>query len=115
MLDHPGSQVGLHDASQDAEHVEELVSTDVTRPPVNPQRGHNVLSETAKKKLIQRKIKERRIKQWLPLQALFEDDAKHPAHFVMKLTIIDIDSNLNVIAADRDIQNKIGRAMKIKL
>ena len=49
-LDHPGSQVGLHDASQDAEQVEELVSTDGTLPPINPQRGHNVLSETAKKK-----------------------------------------------------------------
>ena len=41
----------------------------------------------------------------LPLQALFEDDAKCPE--------IYIDSNLNVIAADRDIQNQIGRAKKI--
>ena len=52
-LDHPGSQVGLHNASQDAEHVGELVSTDGTRPSVNAQRGHNVLYETAKKKLIE--------------------------------------------------------------
>ena len=29
VLDHP-SQVGLHDASQDAEHVEDLVSADGT-------------------------------------------------------------------------------------
>ena len=111
-LDHPGSQVELHNSTQDAQLVEALVSTDWSRPPVNPQRTECSLWDN-KEKIIQRKIKERSIKQLPPLKALFENATKYHAYFVMKFSGIDIDSNLNVIAADKDIEIKIGRAKKI--
>ena len=47
------------------------------------------------------------------MQALFENETKYHAYFVLKFPGIDIDSNFNEIVADGDIKNQIGRAKKI--
>ena len=85
-------------------------STDGFQPLVNPQRGPSALSETERKKISHERMKERRIKQLIPLEALFETENKFLIYFIMKFPRLEIDTDLNVIATDNEIKKILGPA-----
>lgn len=103
-----GSALGntgpVHDPLTD--HLDPTTSSGTSK-----RKGPNTLSE--KTKTSQRKRKERRINQLLPLESLFQEEVKYPTYFVMKFPGCDIESDLNVISADDEIKNKIGTLKKI--
>lgn len=84
----------------------------VTLDPFIGPRSEQDLSEERRKRT-GRRIKEQKIKQLLPLQDLFVDEQKFPPYYVLNFPGIDIDSQLNVIAADSEIKLKIGKPKKI--
>lgn len=82
-------------------------------PTVDRQRQPRVVSENNKINMIRRRIKERKIKQLIPLEELFINEPKFPSFYVITFPGVDIDSELNVIAADIEIKAKIGKPKKI--
>jgi len=54
-----------------------------------------------------RRIKER-IKQFMLIEELFEEDYSYPSYYVIKFPGVYIDSELNVIATDNEIRQKVG-------
>ena len=104
------NQRRTYDASRGAEPALGVSSTDGLRPPVNPQRGPSALSETERKKISRKRMKERRIKQLIPLEALFESENKFSIYFIMKFPRLEIDTDLNVIATDNEIKKILGPA-----
>ena len=78
-------------------------------PFIGPRSEHDLTEE--RRKRTGRRIKEQKIKRLLPLQDLFVDDQKFPLYYVLNFP--DIDSRLNVIAADSEIKLKIGKSKKI--
>lgn len=77
------------------------------------QRMESSETERKKEQFRRRKMKERRIKKLMTLEEIFEDQPKYPIYYVVKIPGIDIESELNVIAADNDIKKQIGQPRKI--
>lgn len=67
---------------------------------------------TAEAANARRRIKERKIKQLLSLEDLFRDERKYPVYYVITFPGVEIDSEINVISADREIKGKIGEYRK---
>jgi len=61
-----------------------------------------------------RRIKEQKIKQLMSIEELFEEDYSYPSYYVIKFPGVYIDSELNVIAADREIRQKVGVLKQMK-
>jgi len=82
----------------------------------NPRENHSnddLIRARRNKANANRRIKEQRIKQLIPLEQLFEQDYKYPSYFVITFPGMYIDSQLNVISAENDIKNSIGNLKKI--
>lgn len=63
-------------------------------------------SKQAKKNAARRR-KERRIKQLLTLEDIFEEN-KHQLYYVITFPGVDIDSELNILTADKELKSAIG-------
>lgn len=79
----------------------------------NLNRNPNSDTEKRRQQFTRRKTKERRIKRLLTLEEIFEAEPVYPIYHVIKFPGVDIESELNVIAADADIKKQIGQAKKI--
>lgn len=62
---------------------------------------------------MQRKITKRKIQQLLSFEEIFQNEPKFPTYYVINFPGVDINSNLNVIAADNELKNKIGSPKRI--
>lgn len=108
-------RLAIHDGSQDPDTFAEGNVPDGSSPPINnPLRSASqTTSENEKKKFIARRVKERKIKQLISFEELFRSEPKYPQYYVVNFPGIDIDSDLNVIAADECIKKDIGNTKKI--
>ena len=70
-------------------------------------------AEAKRKKLIQKKIKERKIRQLSQLEDERNSQPTHPTHFVLAFPGIDIESELNVIRANNEIIKVLGKPRKV--
>ena len=73
----------------------------------------NSESEEKRRKLIQRKIKERKIRQLSMQEEPIASIPNHPTHYVLSFPGIDIESELNIIRANNEIIESIGKPKKV--
>ena len=59
------------------------------------------------------RLKEKRIRKLLPLEEVFAQQPKYPRYHVIAFTGLDIEHDLNPIAADLDLKQKLGQLAKI--
>ena len=59
------------------------------------------------------RLKEKRIRKLLPLEETFAQQPKYPKYHVIAFAGMDIEHDLNPIAADLDLKQKLGRLAKV--
>ena len=59
------------------------------------------------------RLKEKRIRKLLPLEEVFAQQPKYPRYHVIIFTGLDIEHDLNPIAADLDLKQKLGQLAKV--
>ena len=82
------------------------IQSDITLEPFIPEGFQQIKSKRQKQK-------ERTIKRMLLLDDIFEPETPYPKFQIMTFPGIDINTDLNVILADIEIKEKIGKAKKI--
>ena len=60
-----------------------------------------------------KELKIGKIRKLIPLEEIFETEPKYPTYYVINFPSIDIDTQPNVIATDKEIKTKIGNPKKI--
>mgnify|MGYP000548400492 CR=1 FL=1 len=93
----------------EAPHVIKASQTDQNGRSI-PKPGE---AENRKKKNIERKIKERKIRQLHLLNDYIKEPPKFKTHYVLKFPGIDIERELNTIRANRELLQILGNPVKI--
>ena len=96
-----------HSTRLETEH--EKSSHGLTLEPFEPPPDDGFTQVRRKKQ----RLKEKRIRKLLPLEHLFEQQPKYPKYHVISFPGLDIDHDLNPIAADQDLKTKLGQLAKV--
>ena len=96
----------------DAQQTDSQLNNIITLEPYERKRNSEEL-DSDRKRINGQWNKERKYKQLLTVNDLFNDEIKFPIYYVLTFPVLDIETKLNVIEADAEIKSKIGQVHKI--